>query len=173
MRPWVNLLMMGALLATPALVWGGTSAKPLDEQVRHELNMLPFFSVFDHMNYRIDGDKVTLTGEVTRPWLKHDAETAIRRLSGVKTVDDQIVVLPLSSFDDHIRLAELRAIYGNSVLQRYALGTRASIRIVVENGHVTLEGFVNSQMDKNVAGIAANTVPGVFSVKNNLVVDHT
>jgi hyperosmotically inducible protein len=173
MRQWVSFLMAGVFLAAPALVWGASGAKPLDEQVRHELNMLPFFSVFDYMNYRIDGDKVILTGEVTRPWLKHDAETAIRRLSGVATVDDQIVVLPLSSFDDQIRLAELRAIYSNSVLHRYSLGPYAPIRIVVENGHVTLEGFVHSQMDKNVAGIAANTVSGVFSVKNNLAIDAT
>jgi hyperosmotically inducible periplasmic protein len=165
--------MAGVFLAAPALVWGGTGVQPLEEKVRHELNMLPFFSVFDHMTYRVDGDKVILAGQVTRPVLKQEAETAVRHISGVATVDDQVEVLPLSSFDDRIRMAELRAIYGNSVLQRYGLGPYAPIRIVVENGNVTLEGFVNSPMDKNVAGIAANTVPGVFSVKNNLVVDHS
>jgi hyperosmotically inducible periplasmic protein len=171
MRPWVSLLMAGVLLMTPALVGGSTGVKPLDERVRHELNMLPFFSVFDHLTYRIDGDKVILAGEVTRPVLKHDAETVIRRLAGVTAVDDQITVLPLSRFDDRIRLAELRAIYGNSVLQRYGLGPYAPIRIVVKNGNVTLEGMVGSKMDKNVAGLAANSVAGVFSVTNNLVID--
>jgi len=173
MRPWVSLLMAGVLLTTPALVWGGTGVQPLDERVRHELNSLPFFSVFDYLTYRVDGDKVTLVGEVTRPVLKSDAETAVSRISGVARVDDQITVLPLSGFDDRIRLAELRTVYGNSVLQRYALGPYAPIRIVVKNGNVTLEGMVHSQMDKSVAGIAANSVPGVFSVTNNLVIDAT
>jgi hyperosmotically inducible protein len=171
MKTWASFLVAGVLLTTPALVWGGTGAKPLDEKVRHELNMLPFFSVFDHLTYRVDGDKVILAGEVTRPVLKSSAATVVGRISGVATVDDQITVLPLSRFDDGIRLAELRAIYGNSVLQRYGLGPYASIRIVVKNGNVTLEGMVGSQMDKNVAGLAAHTVPGVFSVTNNLVID--
>jgi hyperosmotically inducible protein len=133
--------------------------------------MLPFFSVFDYMTYRVDGDKVILAGEVTRPVLKSDAENAVKHLAGVATVDDQIAVLPLSGFDDRIRLAELRTIYGNSVLSRYGMAPSAPIRIVVKNGNVTLEGKVGSQMDKNVAGVAANTVSGVFSVTNNLVVD--
>ncbi len=163
--------MAGVLLMTPALVWGSTGVKPLDETVRHELNMLPFFSVFDHLTYRVDGDKVILQGQVTRPVLKQDAETAVRHIPGVATVDDQIEVLPLSGFDDRIRMAELRSIYGNSVLQRYRLGPYAPIRIIVKNGDVTLEGFVHSQMDKTVAGMAANSVPGVFAVTNNLVVD--
>jgi hyperosmotically inducible periplasmic protein len=171
MRPWVSSLMAGVLLVAPALVWGGTGVKPLDERVRHELNMLPFFSVFDYLTYRVDGDKVILTGEVTRPVLKHDAETAVSRISGVSAVDDQIKVLPLSGFDDRIRLAELRTVYGNTVLQRYGLVPSGPIRIVVKNGNVTLEGFVHSQMDKNVAGIAASSVPGVFSVTNNLTID--
>jgi len=92
MRPRVSLLMAGVLLMAPALVWGGTGVKPLDERVRHELNMLPFFSVFDHLTYKVEGDKVTLAGEVTRPVLKHDAEFAVGRLSGVAAVDDQIQV---------------------------------------------------------------------------------
>jgi hyperosmotically inducible protein len=165
------LLVAGVLLMTPALIWGSNGVKPLDEKVRHELNMLPFFSVFDHLTYRVEGDKVILAGEVTRPVLKSDAEAVVSRIPGVATVDDQIAVLPLSGFDDRIRLAELRAIYGNSVLQRYGLVPSAPMRIVVKNGNVTLEGMVHSQMDKNVAGVAAHTVSGVFSVTNNLVID--
>src|SRR5512141_1824660 len=157
MRQWVSLLVVGVLLTTPALVWGSTGVQPLDEKVRHELNMLPFFSVFDHLTYRVDGNKVILAGEVTRPVLESDAETAVRRIAGVAGVDSQITVLPLSGFDDRIRVAELRRIYGNSVLQRYALGPYAPIRIVVKNGNVTLEGVVHSQMEKSVAGMAANS----------------
>lgn len=92
MRPWVSLLMAGVLLLTPALVLGSTGVKPLDERLRHELNMLPFFSVFDHLTYRVDGDKVILAGEVTRPVLKHNATTVVQRLAGVTAVDDQIKV---------------------------------------------------------------------------------
>jgi hyperosmotically inducible periplasmic protein len=171
MKTWVSLLIAGALLMTPALTWGSTGAKPLDEVVRHELNVLPYFGVFDHLTYQIDGDKVTLAGEVTQPVLKHDAEAVVQRLNGVGSVDNQIKVLPLSRFDDRIRLAELRAIYGNSVLHQYSIVPIAPIRIIVRNGNVTLEGMVRSQMDKNVAGLAANGVSGVFSVKNNLVVE--
>ena len=171
MKTWVSLLVAGVLLTTPAFVGGTTVVQPLGERVRHELNMLPFFSVFDHLTYRVDGDKVILAGEVTRPVLKSGAANVVGRIPGVATVDDRITVLPLSRFDDRIRLAELRAIYGNSVLQRYGLGPNAPIRILVKNGNVTLEGRVGSQMDKNVAGLAAHTVPGVFSVTNNLVID--
>jgi len=171
MRPWVSLVVAGVLLTAPAFARDSKVPPSLDEQVRSELNGLPFFSAFDYMNYRVEGDKVILTGDVTRPWLKQDADKAVSRISGVAAVDNQIEVLPLSGFDDRIRLAELRTIYGTSVLNRYALGPLAPIRIVVKNGNVTLEGVVHSQMDKNVAGIAANTVPGVFSVKNNLAVE--
>lgn len=171
MRQSVSLLVAGVLLMTPAFAWGSTGVQPLDAKVRHELNMLPFFSVFDNLTYRVEGDKVILAGEVTRPGLKRDAETAVSRIPGVAAVDGQIQVLPLSGFDDRIRLAELRAIYGNSALQRYGLVPSAPIRIVVKNGNVTLEGMVRSQMDKNIAGVAAHTVPGVFSVTNNLVID--
>jgi hyperosmotically inducible periplasmic protein len=144
----------------------------LTKEVRHELVMLPFYSVFDNLQYRVDGAKVTLVGQVFRPTIKSDAESAVKHIEGVESVDNQIEVLPTSPFDDQIRHAEFRAIYSFAPLQMYAVRSVPPIHIVVNNGHVTLEGSVATEADKNLAGIRANTVPNVFSVTNNLRVDH-
>ncbi len=167
------MVLAAALVASPVLLQASKSPMPLEQQVRHELLMLPYYNVFDTLSYRVSGDTVTLTGQVTRPTLKYDAEHVVARIPGVKSVDNQIEVLPLSGFDDRIRLAELRAIYGNQTLFRYRLGAIPQVRIIVKNGNVTLEGVVANQMDKTVAGLAANGVPGVFSVTNNLQVAHS
>lgn len=143
----------------------------LTREVRHELVLLPFYSVFDNLQYKVDGAKVTLFGQVVRPTLKDDAEAAVKRIEGVESVDNQIEVLPLSPNDDRIRRAEYRAIYSFSSLQMYELRSVPPIHIIVKNGHVTLEGSVASEADKNAANIRANTVSGVFSVTNNLRVD--
>jgi len=141
------------------------------KEVRHELVMLPYYGVFDNLSYRVDGSKVTLFGQVTRPTLKSVAENVVKKIEGVEKVDNQIEVLPLSPNDDRVRLAVYRAIYSKPQLQRYQLGAVPPIHIIVKNGNVTLEGVVANQGDKDVAGIAANGVPGVFSVKNNLMVE--
>jgi hyperosmotically inducible protein len=143
----------------------------LEREVRHELVMLPLYSVFDNFGYRVDGYKVTLFGQVTRPTLKKSAERVIRRIEGVESVDNQIEVLPLSPNDDRIRRAVFRAIYGDATLSRYALGAIPSIHIIVKNGDVTLEGMVAREADRNIANIRANGVSGVFSVTNNLKVE--
>ena len=163
------LAIAATLAASPALL-ASKGPKPLEEQVRHELIMLPFYGVFDELSFKVDGDKVTLMGEVSQPVLKRDAENVVKLVPGVASVDNEIKVLPLSGFDNRIRRGELRAIYGNTVLSRYGQGAIAPIRIIVSNGHVTLEGTVDRQMDKNIAGMVANGVPGVFSVTNNLQV---
>ena len=142
----------------------------LSNQVRHQLVMLPWYSVFDNLAFRIDRDKVTLLGQVTRPVLKSDAEAAVKSIEGVASVKNEIEVLPLSAMDDQLRRAEYRAIYSGPGLQRYGLGALPSIHIIVKNGNVTLEGVVDNEMDKNIANLRANQVPNVFSVKNNLVV---
>ena len=130
--------------------------------------MIPYYSVFDDLGYSIDSGVVTLTGDVNNPVVKTDAERSVKRLPGVTEVVNKIKILPPSSVDNHIRAAEYRAIFGYSSLYRYALGAIPSIHIIVDFGHVTLTGVVNSQADKDVANIRANTVPGVFSVTNNL-----
>ena len=168
----VGLALAMALVA-PLMVRADSGSKglvDLEKKVRHELLMLPYYSIFDDLNYRIDGNVVTLSGAVTRPTLKTDSQRVIQRIEGVGQVVNNIEVLPLSSFDDDIRRAEYRSIFGYASLYRYALGSHPSIHIIVDNGQVTLEGVVNNQGDKNIAGIRANTVSGVFSVTNHLVV---
>lgn len=141
------------------------------QQVRHELLMLPYYGVFDNLEFRVNGANVTLLGQVTRPTLKSDAGRVIQNIEGVKHVDNQIEVLPLSRMDDRIRIAVFRAVYGQAPLNQYALRAVPTIHIVVDNGHVTLVGAVARQADKDIAGIAANGVSGVFSVTNDLRVD--
>ncbi len=144
----------------------------LIKEVRHELVMLPYYNVFDNLSYRIDGSRVTLMGQVTRPTLKSDAGNVVKRLEGVTEVFNQIEVLPLSPNDDQIRYAVYQAIYGHTSLStRYGYQAVPSIHIIVRNGQVTLEGVVANQADKNVANIQANGVSGVFSVTNNLRVE--
>jgi hyperosmotically inducible periplasmic protein len=164
-------MMLGTALAaaTPGLATNHTDRNQrLEREVRRELVTLPFYSLFDHFAYRIDGSTVTLLGQVTRPTLKSDAGNVVRRLEGVEKVVNEIEVLPLSSSDDRLRMALYRAIYGHSVLQMYSIRAVPPIHIIVRNGEVTLEGVVLDDMQKNVAGIQANGVPGVFSVTNNL-----
>jgi hyperosmotically inducible protein len=130
--------------------------------------MLPYYNVFDDLSYSVDNGVVTLSGAVTQPVVKSDAERVVNHLEGVTQVINNIRVLPLSTFDNRIRMAEYRSIYGFGGLYRYGLGTQPSIHIIVDNGHVTLVGVVDNQGDKNLANIRANTVFGVFSVTNNL-----
>jgi hyperosmotically inducible protein len=159
--------------ATPPAGGAERMSEPtgLAREVRHELVMLPYYGVFDNLAYRVDGGTVTLFGQVTRPTLKSDAERVVKNIEGVERVVNNIEVLPVSSMDDRIRLAEYRAIYGQATLNRYALQAVPPIHIIVKNGHVTLEGVVATESDKNVAGIQAKSVPGVFSVENNLRVE--
>jgi hyperosmotically inducible protein len=143
------------------------------KEVHHELVMLPFYGVFDNLLYKVSPDgTVTLLGEASRPTLKSDAERAVREIEGVERVDNQIKVLPVSPNDDRIRRATYRKIYGHSVLSQYQLRAVPPIHIVVDNGHVMLEGVVARQMEKQVAGMQANSVSGVFSMENNLRVEN-
>jgi hyperosmotically inducible protein len=133
--------------------------------------MLPYLGVFDNLAFRVDGSKVTLLGEVTRPALKTDAEAAVKRIEGVEAVENQIEVLPLSPNDDRIRLAVYRAVYRQVSLSRYAMQAIPPIHIIVKNRNVRLEGVVATEADKNLAGIRAKGAPGVSSVENNLRVE--
>ncbi len=154
---------------------GALSQKGLDriyKEVRHELVMLPFYGVFDNLAYKVDPDgTVTLLGQVARPVLKSDAENVVKHIEGVEKVVNNIEVLPTSINDDQIRRAAYRAIYGNEVLSQYQLRAVPPIHIIVKNGHITLEGVVARSMDKQIAGVQANSVQGAFSVTNNLVVE--
>jgi BON domain-containing protein len=168
MKKW---LIVSALAVTAAMAAPPPTLSPLENHVRHELVMLPYLNVFDDISFRVDGNTVTLFGEVTRPVLKSDAENVVKHVEGVARVENQIEVLPLSSFDDGIRLRTARAIYGYPALQRYGLGAQPSIHIIVKNGNVTLAGFVSTDMDKQLAFLRANSVPGVFAVNNQLQIN--
>jgi hyperosmotically inducible protein len=157
-----------------AFVPGDTNEARLAREVRHELVTLPYYGIFDDLAFRVDGSTVTLMGSVVRPTLKSDAENVVKRVEGVTQVVNQIKVLPLSPMDDQIRMAEYRAIYGDPQLgTRYGYRALPSIHIIVENGHVTLEGVVANQFDKNLINVRANAVPNVFSVTNNLIVEQS
>ena len=156
----------------PAAALPQKSIDRIYKEVRHELVMLPYYGVFDNLSYKVDPDgTVTLFGQVVRPTLKSDAENAVKHIEGVEKVVNNIEVLPVSGNDDRIRRATYRAIYGNEALSEYQLRAVPPIHIIVKNGNITLEGVVGRQMDKQIAGIQANSVPGAFSVTNNLVVE--
>ena len=166
-KPFLLLILTGLVWAQP----GKLAEQRLQREVRHQLVMLPYYGLFDNLAFRLDGGTVTLLGQVTRPTLKSDAQRAVKDIEGVEKVVNKIEVLPLSANDDRIRLAVYHAVYGQSTLNRYALQAVPPIHIIVKNGNVTLVGVVASEADKNIAGIQANGVSGVFSVKNDLTVE--
>ncbi len=171
---WIVAAMMTLNLALAASAQSRTSQREQDRlyrEVRRELVMLPQLTIFDNLEYKVDGDTVTLFGQVRNAVLKDGAEQAVKTIEGVEHVNNQIEILPASGNDDRIRRQVARAIFGDDQLFRYSLGVLPSIRIIVKGGHVTLAGVVDSEADKNVAGIRANGVPGVFSVENDLKVE--
>jgi hyperosmotically inducible periplasmic protein len=175
LRRMLSLAAAVSVLSLPLAAQNQREISPQAEQriqkeVRHELVMLPYLNVFDNLAFKVDGYDVTLLGQVVNPTLKSDAENAVKRIEGVEKVINQIEVLPPSPMDDQLRRRLFRAIYGYPALQRYALPTIKPIRIIVKNGHATLEGVVDTDSDKNLVGIRANGVSGLFSVTNNLVV---
>jgi hyperosmotically inducible periplasmic protein len=140
-------------------------------KIRKELVTLPFYGVFDNLAFKYEEGVVTLYGQVSRPTLKKDAARVVERLSGVDQVINKIEVLPLSNFDDRIRVAVYRAIYRQPGLDRLSIQAVPPIHIIVKNGNVTLEGVAPNKGDATRAFIAANGVPGAFSVKNNLRIE--
>lgn len=164
----VVALVFGALL-----VAGNLPAKDvsLTDRVRHELNMLPYYGVFDAITYEVNGSAVTLSGAVHYPVLASDAANVIKSIPGVGSVSNQIEVLPLSRFDDQIRLAAWRTVYSWPTMSRVATMPLPPVRILVKNGDITLVGTVPTQADKDALNIRVNGIPNVFSVKNELVVD--
>ena len=167
----VFCVVLSTAFPVPAQPGQGVPARGVERiqrEVRHEILMLPYYDVFDNITFKVEGYNVTLMGQVTRPTLKKDAGNVVKRIEGVEKVVNQIEVLPVSPMDDRLRLALYRAIYGYSALERYAMPVIKPIRIIVNNGNVTLEGVVDSETDKNIVNIQAKSVPGIFSVTNNL-----
>lgn len=179
---WAGMILaLSVCLATlparaqnsPAAPQQGGSEKPaegLAREVRHQLAVVPYLSVFDHIAFTLDGNNVTLTGQVVRHTLKTDVEAAVKSIEGVGSVVNQIEELPASAADDDLRNEVYRAIYEDPVLSRYAVEELPSIHIIIKNGKVTLEGQVESEADKDRATARAGFVANVNSVKNDLVV---
>ena len=163
-------MLLLAVMPAVAMAQGATNPQ-LARKVRRELVTLPYYGVFDNLAYSINGGNVTLYGQVVRASSRSDAERRVRKIAGVTRVVNNIKVLPLSPMDDRIRTATYRSIARMGGLYRYLQGTNPSLHIVVDRGHVALEGVVSGSGDRNLAYIAANRVPGVFSVTNNLRVE--
>ena len=182
---WVGVAALA--LATAVVAPNGLAASPrttpqritqhsakysayLNKEVHHRLAMLPWYGVFDNLSYTINGNDVTLSGQVVRSATKRDALASVKHIEGVGKVVDNITVLPPSGFDNQIRRAEYRAIFSEASLSGYSMGVNPAIHIIVNNGHVTLEGYVDNETDVHLATLRANSVPNVFSVTNNLKV---
>lgn len=151
---------------------GAASQAGIVQEVRHQLILLPYYTVFDNLAYKVEGSTVTLMGQVTQPVTKDDAVKAVKGIEGVTNVINQIQVLPLSPMDSQIRRAEFLAIYRSPGFEKYGNQAVPPIHIIVDNGHVTLVGVVLNQMDKQIAYTRANSVPNVFSVTNDLRVEN-
>lgn len=176
----IPLLLTVPLLVAPLIVAQGQKVTQsqigaglthLQKEVRHELVMLPTINIFDDLSFRVDGNTVTLMGQVTEPVKKSDAENVVKRIEGVGQVVNEIEVLPLSPNDDQVRRAMYLTLVRQPQLQKYFMQAVPPIRIIVKNGNVTLEGVVANKGDSDFAKITANGVPGVFSVTDNLKVE--
>jgi osmotically-inducible protein OsmY len=168
----VTTLGLGSSALVPNVAAQTVREKQLAADVEAALLRLPYYDVFDNLGYALgDHGTVILSGQVRTAWLKGSAEKAVKRVAGVDTVVNNIEVLPASFSDDRIRSAVYRSLFYDSSLDRYAMGANPSIRIVVKNGRVTLEGLVGNEMDKTIAGMKARQVFGVFEVTNNLAVE--
>ena len=176
----LRLLFAGVLAGLMSFTLGVTGARAgtaitpdvaaIPNQVQHELAMLPWYGVFDNLEYQVNGTEVILSGQVIseHATTRDDAGKFVSKIPGVTKVVNNIEVLPPSPYDNQIRRAEFRTVFSRADLGRYTMGAIPQVHIVVKSGHVSLEGVVMNEMDRNIAGIAANTVPGVFSVENNL-----
>lgn len=172
--------------------WSPEDAQRIVQQVRHELLSLTNYGVFDSLSFGIQGKTIVLHGYASRPVLKSDAERAVKKIEGVAGVVNQIKTLPLSTFDDQIRVGVYTRIYTQPALRKYtgspvgfgmfpSVARRAggitqdppqgyhAIHIIVNNGHVILTGVVNNESDANIASMQANSTPGAFSVDNELM----
>ena len=200
MKQILRFSVLGVLLVPFALARPHVPPNPqaqLENKVRNELVELPDYGVYDFLAFRLDGHRVTLMGYAENDMLKSEAGKSVSRVKGVEAVQNDIQVLPLSRIDDSIRTALFFRIYHQPSLSRYAAGDGLmmqdpflrpplgwqntpsntfepagdySIHIIVNNGNVLLLGNVDTKMDKDLAGITANELPGVFKVENLLTV---
>ena len=174
--------ILARFLVTAALVVGVAAAADkgvprtgaeLEKSVRHEILMYSNYSLWDDISFRVSNGNVELFGAVNQPYKKSDLQRIVQHIPGVESVTNGIKVLPLSPFDDELRIRVARAIYRDPVLSRYAMGAVPAIHVIVENGKVTLTGAVNNAMEKQFAGIRASAAGlSLGPVVNNLTVEN-
>jgi hyperosmotically inducible protein len=181
-KRFASFLVLGLFAAAPSAhaqrppVARTTAGAPkpeepqLSREIRHQLIVLPYYSVFDYIGFTLDGDRVTLTGYVLRPTLRSNAEAAVKSLEGVSSVKNLIEILPKSPSDDDSRRSVYRAIFEDSALQRYGASEIPVIHIILQNGQVRLEGAVATEAEKSLATSRASGVPGVSGVTNNIAI---
>ena len=173
-RNTISTLFTAALLAVPSIASQGSPAPnaALERDVRHAINTLAYYGVFDELSFNLDDQGVvTLRGQVMQYTVHNSAVSAVKHVAGVTRVEDKIEVLPLSPFDNGIRIRAYNAIFGYPALSRYAINARPPIRILVKNGNITLAGVVNNELDRTLAYNRLRALPGAFSVTNELRLD--
>jgi len=161
------LLALGAFIL-PAQEQAAQPAVQLETDIRNTILLVPHYGVFDNLAFKLDGNDVTLLGQVLLPVSREEISHRVAKLAGIGKVTDNIEVLPLSRSDDALRLQVYRRLFGTSDLYRYALGPNPSIHIMVKGGRVTLEGVVSNEGDSRIAYMGARKVNGILSVTNNL-----
>lgn len=177
MRHKILGLLAAGVMATAGFAATTTKAPATDGEIAHkvakEVRMYTRYTIWDNVNLRVNNGEVQLLGEVSQPWKKKDIERLAQSVPGVTSVTNELKVLPLSGFDNDLRLRIARAVYGHPSLSRYAIQAVPPIHIIVDNGHVKLEGVVNNEMEKTIAGIQAGTAGLSFgAVENNLRVEN-
>ena len=162
------------LIATMMLVAVSAPAFAVDSDnlqmfraVQKQVLQYPHFTIFDNVNVQVDGGAVKLTGKVTFDYKRDDLERRVRQVAGVQRIDNQLQVLPVSQFDDELRVGLAQAIYSNPAFRAFASMVNPPIHIIVENGHVTLDGVVLNEVDRAIARSIAAGFPS-FSFTNGL-----
>lgn len=169
---FLTIAFLGLMLGSAqAQNFSNNGSRSIERDVFKRIIRLPYYGVFDNIAFQVNGDTVTLYGKVVRPTTRSSAEKVVSKIDGVTNVVNRIEVLPLSNFDDSIRLQTLRTLQNGGSLYRYFLGANPSVKIIVDRGNITLEGFIANRGDYNLANILVRGVPGAFSVTNNLVVE--
>jgi hyperosmotically inducible periplasmic protein len=170
--PLAVLALAGVAGADTAPTAPGADAE-IAAKAAHEIRMYSRYSIWDNVNVRVNDGALELSGQVSQPYKKQDLQRIVQRVGGVASVTNQLEVLPLSNFDDQLRLRVARAIYGDPTLSRYAIQAVPPIHIIVKNGHVSLEGVVNNQLERNVANARASSAGLSFgAVQNNLRIEN-
>ncbi len=170
--------VVGGLGIAAAATTGSTGAMSASDaaiarKLTHEIRMYPWYSIFDNIGFFVDQGRVELLGEVSEPYKKDDLGRIARHVAGVASLSNELKVLPLSPNDNLLRLQVARAIFRDPVFLRYGMQVVPPIHIIVENGHVTLEGVVETQLEKDVAGVRASSAGLSFGpVQNNLRVEN-